>query len=469
MQNQILYWRGASDLQVDLIKEFKARGFAIKHARTIEDVLKSVTTNTIIIADANSGSPEAIQKANELALAEQLHAYPLMFICADAPKRAEPLRGLYKRLLAVSTPFKADAIFAQVSNLGGTPAPVTDDVAPTRQEEPKSDLPPVIEVAVPSPPRPLDLISRGNSLRDFDDKKLLPAHPKQSLIKQALDRLTQLDEWAGIHSRRVATISSVFSEQLELAPERDVNIRTVALLLNWGLNSSGGESRFSPTTLRKFDIFRDWGESDTIHEIASGFERTAEFLRVRIEDPMASETVRAIASFMRSDDAVIPSYVAEDAQVALLNEFTDRACWANGHWDPRGAHRVIKGLRSGVPFFIEGMVKEIVLQMLVDAIVARESLLAHPLPSMKQEISQDELSDAERQVHHARTVFREQPKQIELSALRPGMVLLRPIISKAGAIILPSNVKLDDDLILRLWQLSALVPFRLPLWILSET
>ena len=52
--------------------------------------------------------------------------------------------------------------------------------------------------------------------------------------------------------------------------------------------------------------------------------------------------------------------------------------------------------------------------------------------------------------------------RVALSSLRPGMRLSQPVLAFDGRMILDSDLKLDPDLIWRLWELAAKRPLNSP-------
>jgi hypothetical protein len=80
-------------------------------------------------------------------------------------------------------------------------------------------------------------------------------------------------------------------------------------------------------------------------------------------------------------------------------------------------------------------------------------------------INKAALAEAARQL---RNPVDENERRISMSELTPGMQLSRPIVAMDGKEILSSDIKLDEDLIWRLWQLSAIRPLNAPVIVNSK-
>ena len=72
-------------------------------------------------------------------------------------------------------------------------------------------------------------------------------------------------------------------------------------------------------------------------------------------------------------------------------------------------------------------------------------------------------------LEQARNVeLNENEQRVPLPALAPGMRLSRALVAFDGREILASNIKLDEDLIWRIWQLAALRPLNAPVIVATE-
>ena len=57
---------------------------------------------------------------------------------------------------------------------------------------------------------------------------------------------------------------------------------------------------------------------------------------------------------------------------------------------------------------------------------------------------------------------KEYEESVDISALSTGMQLSKPLVSFDGKVIVGANVILDNDLVWRIWQISAIKPLNAP-------
>ena len=55
---------------------------------------------------------------------------------------------------------------------------------------------------------------------------------------------------------------------------------------------------------------------------------------------------------------------------------------------------------------------------------------------------------------------------MRLFQLRPGMILITPVITRDGVYLVPGSTRLDGDLIWRIWEIAAVRPLRDPIEVL---
>ena len=93
------------------------------------------------------------------------------------------------------------------------------------------------------------------------------------------------------------------------------------------------------------------------------------------------------------------------------------------------------------------------------------SLSVHQLPRPKRDEPRAEPEGALKERIHRKVQAGE--SKVTLSALQPGMRLMRPVVSTDGTLLLPENVVLDDDIIWKLWRLAAIKPLYTPVCVVE--
>lgn len=493
MTNTVFYWRGSAEVRADLISALERR-FNVLQYRQFEELLEEVERKkpVLIVVDASAGQAEASKRVVELSSAETLYLQPILFVAKQASRRSENLRKNFKRIHAVDIPYSLGEVFIRFSELTGIRFDHLEESSSEAESilgrtelkdgESKSELSstalgefgaqPDLDQGQPSPREEQfkrvkadDIRARlrshrdpGNlfksyggkvfaiarTLEDFDDEILLPDHPSRETIKKALDFFGKQDEWLGLHARRVAFVAAAIANSLGFGAERDTNVRLVSLFLNWALvEGSRGLIRHDYIRTQNQEI-RD--------SIANGFAQAAHAVRERFEDELAARTLRTASQLILSEQTDDDFEVVQDAQCAIVVDLASRSCWAEGSWNPMGAYRTFNSLRrERVAFLGDDEVISAMMRVLGEA-VSTHVTVRNVYPSVFAEpgMSSGAAGDRIPGANGAAGV------KVRLSDLVPGMRLVQPICTLDGKLILESNVRLDEETIVHLWQLCAI-------------
>lgn len=482
MAREIIYWRGTAEIRLPLVRALQGEGgsegegFEVTQLGTLAEITEAVKKQPpfAMIVDASGGEREVAKRLGELAASvKRLAEVPIVFLASKAQEKSESLAKQYRTFRAVNVPFKITDVFSALESLESVSSPSTSATASATASAPAqvgSKKEP--EILIPRKAGERDpgqlisshggkLLTQADRIEVFDDNVLLPKHPQREVMEKALDVITKKDMWAGVHARRTAYASSAVANSLALGPERDKVIRTVGLLLNWGLMEN-------PQELLRKDFFLGATPAD-FRALAEGYARSAEFIRERLQDENAARTAQVVSQLLSGQPINEHRSVVQDAQCALVSEFADRACWGNGYWNSRGAYRVMSKLRTGELFHADEQIALAIIRMLGEAVSSRVTLNDVSLPGMvdrsRQRAEAQVLEEATRESEKLFGVRDHVP--MSLYNLKPGMLLARPMVSAAGRVVVRANTQLDDDIIKRLWQLAAVVPLRLPAYIVE--
>ncbi len=464
MSKEIVYWRGGAEVRLTLIQALQGEGFEVTQVANLIELIDTIEQRrpAAVIVDASASEREVSRRIGELTDARKLFSIPFLLIGSKAAQRATLVAKQFVRLKCLDVPFKIADVFSSLQNLlgvvSGVEGPSTlEPPASQTQGKPSTGAQPELQLVMPAECGAT--FANANSLLAFNDEELIPSHPKRELVERALDLLAKNDPWLGVSARRTAFVSSVISTQLGLGPERNANIRIVGLLLNWGL------LEVAPALARR-DLLLPIRDSEKA-QIIEGLERTAEFFRARLEDELGSRTVSVIGGLFAGSGVSEHKDLIHDAQCTFVTQIADRSCWGNGHWSSRGAYRVIRNLREGEQFPVERAISEALIRVLGEATTSKRTLNDLSLPSLvdhaRVRAYQQLVEEANREAERLFGVA--QHRKMLLSELAPGMLLARPLLSTDGKLILRANTELDSDLILRLWQLAAIVPLQTPIFV----
>lgn len=199
-------------------------------------------------------------------------------------------------------------------------------------------------------------------------------------------------------------------------------------------------------------------------QIAEGFRRSTSLVADRLEDARGAATIRAAAALLEDQHLDESPEILEDARCVLLMEAIDRAVWSGGNWDSTAARRTLYGLRSSPPFGTGAKLRTAAGRMLVEGI-GSQPIRDNPMfVKLVAEAAVERRKSVEAAIEESERLFKgAELVELRLVDLEPGMRVAKPVLSWDGKVVLPSNTVLDADLIWRLWETSALRPFRQPM------
>jgi response regulator RpfG family c-di-GMP phosphodiesterase len=466
-------------------------------------VVAGVQPGSVVLVDCVGAPEEATNIVIQLQEAVSLHAVPTVFVATDSVKKTKVLVEQFKFFVPVNIPYRVEAIAEAVKKLCALPqakkSPETVSVKVVSEpEERETEIhhPPTSKEAMPKraastgdlkPPSrklkrvvtPIDestratrkrrlkdienqqtpsskggaFLAKGGSLEDFDDEQLVPNHPQHELINKTIDHITEKDEWLGLHSRRVALVSSAVADGLALGPERDSTIRTSGLLLNLGLVQE------NHVELSRADLLNS-PSSGILEQLGETYKSTAELVHRKLDDEFTAKIIDSIGSVLLNTAKV--DAVSHDAQCALAMEVADRSCWRDGVWDPYGAYRAMKSFNGRGRFHFEDDVNVAVSQVLGEAAMAKVSIRsAFPVARQTKEQALEEEAKVQSAFEEAERLFGlTRFLSVTVQDLKPGMLLARPLLTNDGKVILMADTRLTQDIISRIWTLAAVRPLQ---------
>ena len=487
--SQILYWRGSGEVRADVLMALSAAGYSVETVGSFDEVLTLVdkTDVELLVVDASTGEGEASNRVVELSGAYSLHHLPVIFLSYQASKRSEVLRKEYQTFLPVDVPLNLAKLLEQIRKLVPLPSDTTaqvDQESDLEEQAADFDLSGPSTMDEPEPARkmsesakkqgktsgsyriqsvrekdPTQLVNSyggetlyaGSSLAAFNDALLLPDHPTRETLERLLGDFTKHNEWLGLHVRRCTFVSGALATSLGLSAQQNSFVRTLAILLQWGFLDS---TKNSAITVDPFSAQQRY----ELEDLVQAFKRSAEHVKNDLQDPGLEHAILEIASLISSE---IPRAVTLEEQVVLGSDLINRATWNSGLWDHFGNHRAIRRMRENFPAAFHPKVLGAIARVLAEA--AANSELA-----IEQYTDRETERDTNSQV--ARTAIQEAVLKfgetghlaIQIADLKPGMLLVRPLLSWDGKVILEADTSLDQELIERLWQLATIRPFKPP-------
>lgn len=482
MKPQIYYWRGSTEIRADLIQAFKQEGFSVQEIRDLDELNQSLREGMVqmLVVDCSAGVKDLSTRIVELSAATKLFEIPTVFFGVQATNRTSGLRKQFKFFLALDLPFRLELVFPAIRQLiagefhkgkareSGEQAEVTSapieqatvtakDAEADRQES--LSILQFVEIFPREAFHAGRAFSSAKSVQDFEEESVLPSLVSGVAMKAALSEISQADPWLGVHVRRVAALSAGLIKGIDTGAVHESNIKAVSLLLNWGLVEEFQH-------LQHIDVFC-CPSPDLLGNLAQAYAASCALIKKKIDDELAIRTVEAIVRLLSHQESGPDKEVLDDARCVLASEFTDRSCWNQGYWNPMGAYRALRRIRTGEPINLGEKVPQLIGRALGEAVMQADiqrSVLFPVLVKMASSettilASESELlSEALQQKH----------LYVPVSQLMPGMKLLSPIVTKDGQMVMSADITLDEDLIWRLWQLAAIRPVEPKVTVLAD-
>lgn len=278
--------------------------------------------------------------------------------------------------------------------------------------------------------------------------------PKNERSKEAVEKLfLELPVQAREYVQRVAFVTDQFVEALQISAEHDDSAKTAALLFADGLKDKSEMMR---------NEYLDAKDSSLREGMAARFKKSALKVAAETGDNEAAEILLAMADCIAGND-LFDNERALIASSIVAADIIAKACWKSGRWNQNGIYSTFSKLKKQNHINLHPKVLSCLILFLAEASNSEASLLLYPKASA--------------QIMARLKAFRkdcpvellEGERAVSITKITPGMRIARPVYDCEGTIVLESNLALDTDMILRLWQLSAIRPLLVPLVITRDS
>lgn len=260
--------------------------------------------------------------------------------------------------------------------------------------------------------------------------------------------------WGGPHLHRVAFLTYKVLGALQVSTELREHAKLAAFLYALSFASD------RPELLK-----RDYLAQRSIaykRELCSKIKDSAMRVAVDHEFPQVGKILGQLARLIGEEEAVEDQAMGMIASTIMAVDLTDRACCKAGVFDPRLAHSFLIKLRAGHAKNLHPLVIGCILKVIAEALSFSGERLLVPKRIRKKADYQERL------LAYTQIEVRPGEEKIKIENLAPGMRLTRPLIAIDGRTVLKEDLLLDQDLIFRIWQLSAIRPLFEPFVLADE-
>jgi hypothetical protein len=271
----------------------------------------------------------------------------------------------------------------------------------------------------------------------------------QSLITEILRRS---GKWGKGHISRVGLVADNILHALSLPEKMALESRHAARLLNMAIVTR------SQNYLRK--EFTGRGSLLIRKELCSWLKDSALQLATVHKEPGISEIVATVGRMIGREEPLSDEPRVLAASAILAAEILDRTCFQTGHWNPRAAHRLLRKIAGRKFRDLHPGALCALAKILTEALAT-----SSPSHMIGKAVREDPIL-IERAKQNREQIVAIHETKVALDQLTPGMRLSQPLFAFDGKQLLEENLTLDQDLIWRIWQLSALRPINTPIVVL---
>jgi len=464
------------------------KGFKVKNASNPEDAASIIGSlvRPIIIIDCGT-RPGARDFVTPFCKAPILHLAPAIVLGKDVDGLADDLNQVFALASTLRTPCSQQDLLDTLNYISSNyPERSATRIAPP----PSKEAAPPTQTPLPPPaPAATDDEAGGNhslykkydsipglyfeQLRRFNilDRNLggasfismsqsneetasstLSSDPKRRAAVKEIQEAA--GKWGRNHLQRVSYITEQILAPLEIELTLREASRSASSLYALSV------SELNRSIFRKEFIGR--GSLLLRKELCSRIKDSAYLLATTYQFSLEAEIVSVLAKLVGREEEVADTPVNLVASAIMAADLTDRLCYQSGHWNPRAAHSLLRRIGSGRLRDLHPAVTCCLAKFLSEALAK-----SNPAYLIRKDIRENpEL------VQKARD-NREQPvadneTKVSIDRLLPGMKLSQPLYAFDGKQLLEEDLTLDQDLIWRIWQLSALRPINAPVIILRK-
>lgn len=453
-----------SSLSIDKAREFlTSKGFTtqvVTDLRKVADALKKLS-NPVLLVDCGRDEGRSKGYIKRLMQSQDIVTYPLVVIGAGSDKFESELNKIFPVATTLKYPYENSELFEAINFVIN---------AFKRGKEEVVEALPGESVAVPAPPDRskvprlifeqffrLNIVERflGGDQYIFaiqeDRIKNSSYFPDENqVIAIAIANLCEdVGKWGRPHLHRLAYLVHLVIGSLALDENIRVSARQASFFIGWGFAERAKR-------LMRRDYFAV-NDSACRQEISDLIKKGAALVDENLHLEQARDVLRIVAQLVSREQAIDHEPLTIAASAVMASDLVDRVCWQSGYWNPHAACRFLRNVKSGSLSEIHPAVLCCLVKILSEAVISTS-----PRFLLDRRVSGDPaLMEAARQIRDQKPDAHEE--KVALTSLIPGMKLSRPLFSFDGKQVLDADLILDQDLIWRIWQLSAIRPLNAPL------
>ncbi|RMG41296.1 MAG: hypothetical protein D6719_08775 [Candidatus Dadabacteria bacterium] len=466
INTNVLLLLRSGGLPAQLREHLVTEGFASQVVSTIEELQTCCKKleGCLILIDSGATEDGAVKSVRELiSVKDELKNHPILLVGKYADAFEETLETHFEAITTVETPCAVHDIVAALVFLQRSVSRRVLDVAAEQRQKTRSDaVQQTLLDKIESIPKLLfkrlesinsraesfdvSLYSSSLDLEYFESRNVYPASFEVRNIIREICR--DAGKWGRLHLCRVAFIANEIAKLLPMQASVREQLVPAAFLYAWSFCDSEPEFLKQTYHLGDQELFRK--------NYCSRVKDSAMKVSVELGNPIAANIISAMAKAIGRENSSSDDDISIAASLLMAADMIDRACFQNVHWSSRAAYFVLRRIKAGQLSDIHPAVLCCIVKFLSDRIAASSNLylLHHRVRTNATLI--------ERAKKLREEPVAENELKVPLEKLLPGMRLSRPIYAFDGREVLEREVRLDEDLIWRIWQLQAIRPLNAP-------
>ncbi len=451
-----------SNLRQALLK----RKFESQYVKTLQEAEKQLAKgkNITTVVCFGEAQDEAISLIKKLLTASVFHHMPLLVVGEEADTLKPQLKKVFSIVGALNSPTGPEAIAVEIERLCGeylnqqlsakNKAEADLDAKVDLAQKGSGDADPSVKIKAFTEDffarlKTLNLLGAtvggsfyGRTSRIENYLSLLDS--KGGGLSEAYEKgLLGADDWVRGHSLRVAYVTNCLLSALGQSTKEVLTCTRAAL---WHQISFKTNRRLARGGLIQKQ------EGDYRSRVAKAVRESATKVSYELRAPKESLTLGLLSRLISREEVTHGSTEAIQAYALYAADMIDRECCPGGFFDPKRGYKLLRDVKRGALQDIDPSIAVAAVKFLSEAIVGVPPKMVMPAAILREfrkrlasgEFEQVKLDGCERKV--------------PINKLRPGMTLSRPLCTFDGKEVLESSLKLDEDLIMRVWQLTALRP-----------
>jgi hypothetical protein len=474
--NNLIIVQRSKTLPDNLRTVFRNEGYFSNTAFNAKAVLQKIDELKLayIVVDCGEEAGEAQATLRELLSESEVALFPVVLMSSADEDPPEELCSKFLNLTTLSYPVYSHEVLDVLKQFDRDLDLYIEKLAKIAPERVPENIPPPIEEEPGADPLAFQDDFSGAIFSKFDDFEL---HAKplggalfcqevtfdllevRSLVPKNPGHKELLDDVIASVPKNVH--KDIFSRILiggqtsSVLPVSD-ELLEVGLLAMYALPSGFAEK------IGLFSInYLNPGYNPVRDEVSKFMNLSADFAAAGLPE-MTAPLIREMAGIIGGKQKAKDTEESILASTLVAADLADRACREKGAWHPRLTYVFMSKLFRGDFSYLHPTSLALLLKFLGETI--SNTTPVHLVP--KHLRGNTKYLNEHKRARKAEVSDGEQ--KLPIARLLPGMRLSRPVVGYDGATLLPEEVVLDEDMILRLWRLSTVKILNTPVIIYTQ-